>query len=97
MTRAYTLAEIDRMRDAVRDSIGMSANPSAIEERLRTYMIGNIEPFELEIAMYKRRYERWRTQLIEHGPNKMVRGHYPLLQMRKFIFKIEAIKARNGC
>jgi hypothetical protein len=46
--RAYTLNEIDLMRDAVALLAGLSRVPPAtIEDRLRTYMMAGIAPAEL--------------------------------------------------
>jgi hypothetical protein len=52
MPRKYSIAEIDRMRDAVSLMVPDRATPSdriiEIEERLRTYMANGTEPEELE-------------------------------------------------
>ena len=66
MSRAYTVGEIDRMRAALRKRAGwidvlwgetVEMNDarrhrweSNIEDKLRTYMIGGINPDELEIT-----------------------------------------------
>ena len=99
MQRKYSVIELDHMRTNLRDLAGVvGANPVVIEERLRTYMMNGTEPLELEIANLEKRIDHWRGKLINHG-SEMIAGYrtyFPLLEMRKFIFKLEALKARNG-
>jgi hypothetical protein len=45
--RAYTVSEIDSMREALRSSIGHNVTPVGLEDTLRTYMVGGVDPAEL--------------------------------------------------
>ena len=45
--RAYTLVEIDAMRDDVRIILGCGSADRRIEERVRTYMMGGVSPEEI--------------------------------------------------
>lgn len=56
--RKYSVAEIDRMRDAVHTlctPVGVGHRPVEVEERLRTYMLNGTDPEELEDAASERR------------------------------------------
>jgi hypothetical protein len=72
MRRKYSIAEIDRMRNAVRLTIPDRGDSGVqiieIEERLRTYMSNGTEPEELEIATEAERIvERLRLSGLAHG------------------------------
>lgn len=64
--RAYTLAEVDSMREAIAALeyryIMRSENQSAfdrkVENQLRTYMMAGVEPFELEAKVEAERQRR---------------------------------------
>lgn len=97
--RKYSLAEIDRMRSVIGSQVGPFRNDGAVEERLRTYMLNGTDPLELEIADRERRIAHWRIKVITYGMGEMrlgIRTYFPLVELRKHVFKLEEIKARNG-
>lgn len=55
--RAYTLDEIDRLRDATRTWYGLNSNfdTRELEERVRTFMFAGLDPATLEASVRARR------------------------------------------
>jgi hypothetical protein len=75
VTRAYTVSEIDRMRRLTKNLYemgGSCGDVSAIEDRLRTYMVAGITPEALEqeiktrAADLKKQDEEARARFREH-------------------------------
>lgn len=64
--RKYSVAEIDRMRDAIFDADsyepgGGGIRPELVETRLRTYMVNGTEPSELE-QKAREAQDRWKAR-----------------------------------
>jgi hypothetical protein len=58
--RAYTLDEIDQLRDAARVHYGLGSNFDApeLEARLRTLMVAGIEPSTIQASNSRRRHRQ---------------------------------------
>lgn len=66
--RAYTLDEVDRLRDAARVRYGLNSNFDApeLEARVRTLMYAGLNPVDLEQANSRRLHDA-RLSRAHHG------------------------------
>lgn len=86
---SYTLAEIDALRDAAREWYYLTCNTQAaeLENRVRTLMIGRIQPNELKLSVAARRngksrshhYVDFRKILVEYMRAVQIRAGATLL------------------